>query len=209
MSVKLFESKILGVSLTSLICDDGEIYFNAREIETALGYSDPSGAIQKHVSSKYKFEWCNIKGVANRDSLGEKTPQGGQFGHLQQGAQIGHLHPHTILLTGPGLYEIIFSSYLLAAVTFRDWIFSEVLPSIRKTGSYSMNGLCNTLGGMTLNVLLSGDRDQITEYKTILKAHANMLKDPTRVEMGRRGGSKCQENRKKTCRQCKGIRRGN
>ena len=49
---------------------------------------------------------------------------------------------------------------------------------------------------MTLSVLSSGDRNQLTEYKTILKTHANMLKDPVRVEMGRRGGLRCQENRR-------------
>ena len=59
-----------------------------------------------------------------------------------------------------------------------------------------MNGLCNTLGGMTLNVLSGGDRNQLTEYKTVLRTHVNMLKDPVRVEMGRRGGLKYQENRR-------------
>ena len=57
-----------------------------------------------------------------------------------------------------------------------------------------MKGLWNALSGITLNVLSGGDREQLTEYKTILKAHTNMLKDPAKVEMGRRGGLKCQEN---------------
>ena len=106
MSVQVFESEILGVSLTSLICDDGEIYFTARDVAMALGYSDPNGAIQKHVSNKYKFECGKI--------------QGGQFGHHQQGGQFGHLHPHTLLLTEPGFYELIFSSKLPHAVAFQD-----------------------------------------------------------------------------------------
>ena len=50
---------------------------------------------------------------------------------------------------------------------------------------------------MTLSVLSSGDTDQLTEYKTILEAHANMLKDPAKVEMERRGRLKCQENRRR------------
>ena len=49
MSVKLFESEILNVSLTSVVSDDGEVYFKAKEIATALGYADSDDAIRKHV----------------------------------------------------------------------------------------------------------------------------------------------------------------
>ena len=61
MSVKLFESEILGVSLTSLVCKDGEIYFKAREVATALGYGKPADAIDRHVWGKNKFEWRVIQ----------------------------------------------------------------------------------------------------------------------------------------------------
>ncbi|WP_293125519.1 BRO family protein [Microcoleus sp. bin38.metabat.b11b12b14.051] len=37
----------------------------------------------------------------------------------------------------PGLYELIFRSDKPAAQRFRIWMFEEVLPSIRRTGSYS------------------------------------------------------------------------
>ena len=143
-------------------------FISRRERSQRLGYSDPSGAIQKQVTSKYKFECGKI--------------QGGQFGHLQQGGQFGHLHPHTLLLTEPGLYEIIFSSHLPAGVTFRDRIFSEVLPSIRRTGSYTMNDPIEKLQSITLDDLLAYGGDQRKEYKTIVKTHANMLKDPVAVE---------------------------
>ena len=62
MSVQVFDSEILGVSLTSLVCDDGEIYFKAKDVALALGYSDPKDVIQKHVREENKFEWCVIKG---------------------------------------------------------------------------------------------------------------------------------------------------
>ena len=63
MSVKLFESEILGVSLTSLVRDDEEIYFKAKEVAEPLGYSDPKDAVQKHVWEENKFEWRVIKGA--------------------------------------------------------------------------------------------------------------------------------------------------
>ena len=148
-----------------------------------MGYKDPRDAIQRHVSVKYKLTLSDIRG--------------GYFTHPFENGEIrGGIQPNTLFLSEPGFYELAFSSKLHLAVMFRDWVFSEVLPSIRKTGSYTMNGLCNTLGTMTLSVLSSGDRNQLTEYKTILKTHENILKDPTKVEMGRRGGLRCQGNRR-------------
>ncbi|MFM6254875.1 MAG: Bro-N domain-containing protein, partial [Dolichospermum sp.] len=41
------------------------------------------------------------------------------------------------VLEEAGIYQLIFSSKLPAAEKFQDWVFEEVLPSIRKTGSYS------------------------------------------------------------------------
>ena len=120
MSVKLFESEILGVSLTSVVSDDGEIYFKAKDVATALGYTNTNEAIRDHVREGYRVRYDNIKGS-------ETLP----------------LHPHTMFLAEPGFYELIFSSKLPHAEAFQYWVFSEVLPSIRKTGSYSMNNLCN------------------------------------------------------------------
>lgn len=41
-------------------------------------------------------------------------------------------------LTESGLYKLIFKSRKLEAERFTDWVTSEVLPSIRKTGKYEM-----------------------------------------------------------------------
>jgi len=38
----------------------------------------------------------------------------------------------------PNLYRVIFRSNKKEAIQFQNWIFEEVLPSIRKTGSYSV-----------------------------------------------------------------------
>ncbi|MFV5513784.1 Bro-N domain-containing protein [Acinetobacter gerneri] len=37
----------------------------------------------------------------------------------------------------PNLYRIIFRSNKSEALSFQDWVFADVLPTIRKTGSYS------------------------------------------------------------------------
>ena len=69
-----------------------------------------------------------------------------------------------------------------------------------------MNGLCNAHSGMTLNVLSNNDGEQLTEYKTILKTHVNMLKNPVAVERGQRGALKSQENRRKLVNDVRELR---
>lgn len=44
----------------------------------------------------------------------------------------------TNVVTEPGLYEVIFQSRKPEAKAFRRWVTGEVLPSIRKTGAYSL-----------------------------------------------------------------------
>ena len=44
------------------------------------------------------------------------------------------------LINESGLYALIFSSKLESATEFKRWITSEVLPSLRKIGTYSMKG---------------------------------------------------------------------
>lgn len=43
------------------------------------------------------------------------------------------------VVSEPGLYELIFRSDKPDAQLFRDWVFETVLPSIRKTGTYTIN----------------------------------------------------------------------
>lgn len=44
-----------------------------------------------------------------------------------------------MFINEPNLYRIIFRSNKAEAVEFQNWVFEEVLPQIRKTGSYSQN----------------------------------------------------------------------
>ena len=42
------------------------------------------------------------------------------------------------IINEPNLYRLIFRSNKLQAQAFADWVYNEVLPSIRKTGSYGV-----------------------------------------------------------------------
>ena len=48
-----------------------------------------------------------------------------------------------MLINEPGMYQLIFKSKLEKAQEFQDFVFSEVLPSIRKTGSFQIPKLVN------------------------------------------------------------------
>lgn len=70
----------------------------------------------------------------------------------------------------PNLYRLVFRSRKPQAQAFADWVYSEVLPSIRKTGGYGLSAQVdmNAIGGMVkkccavavrqeLNAILAGD----------------------------------------------------
>ena len=107
--IKVFENAEFGSVRTLVI--NGEPYFVGKDVATILGYSNPRDAISKHVDDE-------DKGVAKYDTLG--------------GVQ------DLTMINESGLYSLILSSKMPTAKKFKHWVTSEVLPSIRKTGSYSI-----------------------------------------------------------------------
>lgn len=91
---------------------DGQPYFVGRDVAMALGYADPVAAIAQHVDNEDKV----------------KHPIPDNQGFTQQ----------TTLIAEAGVYSLVFGSKLETAKAFKRWVCSEVLPAIRKTGSYTM-----------------------------------------------------------------------
>lgn len=86
---------------------DGKPYFVGTDVAKALGYSNPRKAILDH-----------CKGVTKRDT---PTSSGVQsMSYINEG----------------DLYRLIMKSKLPSAEKFESWVMDEVLPAIRKTGSY-------------------------------------------------------------------------
>ena len=93
------------------IIDDKE-YAVANDVAKALGYADPKSTISK-----------KCKGVAKI-----ATPTNGGTQQLSY-------------IPESDIYRLIFGSKLPNAEQFQDWVFEEVLPTIRKNGAYiSDNG---------------------------------------------------------------------
>lgn len=106
--LQIFNSPEFGAIRT--IEKDGEPWFVGKDVATALGYSDSFGSLKKHVDEEDKLV-CQI------DSAGQKRD--------------------ITIINESGLYSLVLSSKLPTAKKFKRWVTSEVIPSIRKTGSYS------------------------------------------------------------------------
>ena len=86
---------------------DGKPYFVGADVAKALGYNNPRDAVSRH-----------CKGVVKRDT---PTSSGIQsMSYINEG----------------DLYRLIMKSKLPSAEKFESWVMDEVLPTIRKTGSY-------------------------------------------------------------------------
>lgn len=78
---------------------------------------DTFGALKKHVDDEDKQN-CQNKSF--------KSPRG------------------MIVIKESGVYALVFGSKLSTAKQFKHWVTHDILPTLRKTGSYDMNGM--TLG---------------------------------------------------------------
>lgn len=96
---------------------EGEPWFVGKDIAEALGYADTAAALKKHVDDEDKK-------LFKADDL--PTLKMSNYG--------------AYLINESGLYSLMLKSKLPGAKKFKRWVTSEVLPSIRKTGAYSMQG---------------------------------------------------------------------
>lgn len=87
----------------------GEVYFCLADVANVLGIQNSRDVVTKQL---------DLKGV---DKIYTPTNGGQQ---------------ELTFINEPNLYRVIFRSNKSEARQFQDWVFNEVLPSIRKTGVY-------------------------------------------------------------------------
>lgn len=107
-SIQIFEHEMFGRIRTLMIND--EPYFVGKDVAMVLGYSNPPKAIRDHVDEEDK-------------TVNELFTVNGTRG---------------ILINESGVYSLIISSKLQVAKQFKHWVTHDVLPTIRRTGSYSI-----------------------------------------------------------------------
>lgn len=115
MKLEIFKNDNFG-SLNVLVLDN-ELYFNLNEVGELLNIANPRTSIDV-TDSDYvrKFENSVVGETYNR-----KLHNTGE-----------------LFLTEAGLYRMLNRSNKPEAEVFQKWVNKEVLPSIRKTGSYSL-----------------------------------------------------------------------
>ena len=131
--VMVFNNSEFGEIRTLTI--NNEPWFVGKDVAEVLGYVRPTKAIQDKVDTDDKDE------VPIQDSIGrmQSTP----------------------IINESGLYGLILSSKLPTAKKFKRWVTSEVLPTIRKTGSYGV---------------YSSDYDKATKEIRLFGEVSNVLK---------------------------------
>lgn len=107
-AIQIFNNPQFG-EIRVAVTENNEPMFCAADVCKALGYSNGRDAIAKHVDEG---------DVAKRDTPTTSGVQSMTF------------------VNESGLYSLIFGSKLDSAKSFKRWVTSEVLPSIRKTGGY-------------------------------------------------------------------------
>ena len=108
--IQIFNNPEFGSVRTVLI--DNDPWFVGKDLADVLGYAKPETAIRNNVDRGDTLK----QGVSDAN------------GHTQQ----------MLIINEAGMYALIFGSKLPSAKKFKKWVTSEVLPQLRKTGSYGM-----------------------------------------------------------------------
>ena len=93
-------------------------WFKGKDIATSLEYANPRKALLDHVDQDDKKTYLELQ-------------QGGHDSLLPSNQQ-----PHEVYINESGLYCLALKSTKPEAKSFKRWVTSEVLPSIRKCGGY-------------------------------------------------------------------------
>ena len=153
--LRVFENKEFGS--VRIVTISNEPWFAGKDVAVALGYAKPTDAVRKRVDEE-------DRGISKME-----TPSGTQ---------------EMTVINESGLYALIFGSKLESAKKFKRWVTAEVLPALRKTGSYEMTKeqkkadrteimLMNARSRMAQTYLKLAQVDTLsTTYKTILTAKA-------------------------------------
>ena len=109
--IQVFKNEDLGASIRTVINEDGEPWFVAKDVCDALG-----------------IRTNTVRSIVDGDEVRECNDNSIDI------AQNGGKSP--LIVSEPGLYTLILKSRKPEARAFRRWVTHEVLPSIRRTGCY-------------------------------------------------------------------------
>lgn len=142
--------------------NDLQIFNNEEfgEVRTAVVNDEPMFCL---------IDICKALEIKNATDVAKRLDED-ELTRLNLGSRAGE----TNFITESGLYAVILRSDKPNAKKFRKWVTSEVLPSIRKTGSY---GMPKTTGGQIQ--LLAQGYTELEQAVNSIKEDMTELKDNT------------------------------
>jgi prophage antirepressor-like protein len=153
-NIKLFENPEFG-QVRVIVQENNEPLFCLADICRVLDISNSRNVVSR----------IDEKGVRSIDTLTNGGVQSLNF------------------ISEQNLYRVIFQSRKEGAIRFQDWVFNEVLPSIRKTGSYSVKPM-TTLEMLAVQVqaMVELERKQ-REYDNALQGLSQDVDELKRVRV--------------------------
>lgn len=144
--LKIFQNDAFGeVRVTNI---NNEPYFCLSDICKALELSNPS-KVKTRLNAKGMIN-VNLNTLTNSEGINNSVG-----------------NPNATFITEANLYKCIFQSRTDRAESFQDWVTGEVLPSIRKTGKYDMQGTYNMPKTFAEALRLAADQQELIEQKQI------------------------------------------
>ena len=120
-------TKIYKDKQVRIVDNDGETWFAAKDVSDILGYRDAYNMTRRLDDDE-------------KDTHSVSTPSGDQ---------------EMLIISEAGLYQAILGSKKKEAKDFTRWVTHDVLPSIRRTGAYSVNQTAaNHITGANMQRLL-------------------------------------------------------
>jgi len=140
-NIALFDYK--NIQIRTVIID-GDIWFVAKDVCDALGLTNPTESL-KNIWDKMKMT------LEGKESILSITEDANTV--------------RLLLISEPGMYKLVFKSRKPEAEKFSDRVVSEVLPTIRKTGSY---GVTKRLSPMMMRFSLNAKQNSTLWYRSML-----------------------------------------
>lgn len=137
---------------------DGEPWFVGKDLTDILGYSNSRKALKDHVDKE------DQQILTSRNVTLENIPNRG-----------------LTAVNESGMFSLVLSSQLPTAKKFKRWVTSEVLPDIRKTGSYQLPQTPEARLKLAMEATIHLD-----ERMTNVEKDVNFIKNTSEIDSNQR-----------------------